>query len=501
MDRATLAARIQGILRSRPKTAGRDGEGCPVAQGERTRLCEADEGAAFAQRCEADAAAGTVLEVLGGEVRQGQAGACLVVERSCEGARAHGREEIAGYAEAVRLATPALSLLTAGGDADGVPDPVTPLFFDLETTGLSGGAGTYAFLVGCGWFENDGFRTTQFFLRGYAEERALLHAVAAFVRDFRRPLTTGHCPPITVVTYNGRSFDLPVMETRYVLHRLVSPFAALQHLDLLFPARRLWQRRLVRAGSDRRAALSGLQPDPGSRASCALTVLEEDILGFTREGDVPGWEIPGRYFAYTRSGDAQALEAVLEHNRLDLISLGALTGVVARMLAGRGEARDRWETLALARLLEFVGRSNEAERHYRCAAEPDGLFEAALDAGARAEALRWLAVHYRRARRFLEAAEAWNRILDLPRLEPAMRREALEALAMHHEHRARDLAAARRFAVRALDLARRGRGQEDLTHRVNRLARKLAAAAGPAPADPAARTQADLLNPPINPAS
>ncbi|MBP1637038.1 MAG: putative exonuclease, partial [Acidobacteria bacterium] len=269
------------------------------------------------------------------------------------------------------------------------------------------------------------------------------------------------------------------METRFSMHRLATPFGAMEHLDLLFPARRLWSRRLSRAGSDRRALLAGAFPEDADRVSCALTVLEEDILGLAREGDVPGWEIPGRYFAYARTGDARALEAVLEHNRLDLVSLGALTAIVVEMLAGRREAADRRELLALARLYDGLGRAAEAERCYVAAAAPDGLFECAPDASARAEALHWVALHHRRARRFPQAAECWNDLLALPGLDPRLRREALEALAVHHEHRARDLAAARRFALRALDLVPGGRNHDELQHRVGRLARKLAA--GPAP--------------------
>ncbi len=495
MDRSTLAARIQEILRpgtkppARPGASpARPGEGaCPAALG--------DEEAAFARRCAADEAAAAVRETLGGRVEEGPGGPCLVVERSYEGGRAHGREPIARFAEAMRQGSEALGLLQPGA-----PGALAPFFFDLETTGLSGGAGTYAFLVGCGWFEGDDFLTRQYFLRGFGEERALLHAVHSFVNEFPVADRVQRAP--AVVTYNGRGFDLPVMETRFLMHRLVSPFAALEHLDLLFAARRLWRRRLVRAGSDRRALLSGLAPDPCDRASCALTVLEEDVLGLLREGDVPGWEIPGRYFAYARTGDAGALEAVLEHNRLDLVSLGALTAIVLDLLSGRREAGDRYELLALGRLYDSLGRDGEAERCYRGAADPDGLFEAALDASARGEALHWLALRNRRARRFADAADCWAQVLTLPNLDPRLRREALEAMAVHHEHRARDLAAARRFALGALDLAPGGRSHEELTHRVGRLVRKLATTAGPGSADPAAAAHtADMFAPPINPAT
>lgn len=183
--------------------------------------------------------------------------------------------------------------------------------------------------------------------------------------------------------------------------------------------------------------------------------------------------IPARYLAYARTGDARGLEAVLEHNRLDLVSLGALTAVVLEMVGGRAPARDRYESLALGRLFEFLGRVADAERCYTCAAQPDGLFEAALDGAARGEALHWLAINHRRARRFAQAADTWQQLLDVPGLSAELRREGLEALAIHAEHRAKDLAAARRFALNALDVSRGSRHAPEVEHRLGRLARKL----------------------------
>ena len=493
MDRSQLAARIQDILKGRPRPAAPPLVDAPLEAGPHAGSDEgvvagvlqrspvADEEAAFAARCSADEASARVLDVLGATLEQGAGGSCIVVDRDYEGHRGHGRRPVSGYAAVMNHPSAGLGLLLD-------PRPRSGLFFDLETTGLSGGAGTYAFLVGFGYFDGDGFHTRQFFLRGFGEERALLHAVTAFVRGFEtpEPLPTASCPLAVagvlppadcqpaLVTYNGKAFDLPLIETRYQMQRLGSPFGELPHLDLLFPARRLWRRRLVRDGSNRRALLSGgfVSPDD-DRASCALTVLEEDILGLVREDDVPGWEIPGRYFGYARTGDARGLEAVLEHNRLDLVSLGALTAVVLEMVAGLVPARDRYEVLALARLLEYLGRASDAERCYVRAAEPDGLFEAALDGCARAEALRWLAVHRRRSRRFGEAAETWQRLLDIKGLSAEMRREGLEALAIHAEHRAKDLSAARRFALGALDLSRGSRYAPEVEHRLGRLTRKI----------------------------
>ena len=147
------------------------------------------------------------------------------------------------------------------------------MFFDLETTGLSGGSGTVAFVVGFGCFKGGRFHVWQFVLPSFAAERRLLAAVTAAV-------SRAH----TIVTFNGKSFDLPFMEMRWLYHRLETPLPALRHLDLLHPARRLWG------------------PDTGG-----LGGLEGRVLQFRRRDDVPGFEIPSRYFDYLRSGDPTPL--------------------------------------------------------------------------------------------------------------------------------------------------------------------------------------------------
>ena len=194
------------------------------------------------------------------------------------------------------------------------------LFIDLETTGIAGGAGTYAFLVGCAWFDGGRFRIRQFFLSSFTAERALLEAVGD-VAD-----TAG-----TVVSYNGKSFDLPLIETRFALHRLETPFAGMPHIDMLHPARRMWR---------------------GVDAACRLSTLEESLCGYVREGDVAGFEIPARYFHYVHAGDARPLAAVFEHNRLDLLSLALVTARAAQLLdEGAPGARTAREALGMGRLV------------------------------------------------------------------------------------------------------------------------------------------------------
>jgi len=330
------------------------------------------------------------------------------------------------------------------------PRPV-PVFLDLETTGLSGGAGTVAFLVGCGWFEGGAFRTRQFFLNGYAAERALLHAVAEFLAD----------APF-IVTYNGRTFDIPVMEMRWQFHRIEAPVDDLPHVDMLPPARRLW-----RAAED------------GAERSCRLVALEEALLGYVRTGDVPGWEIPQRYFHFVRHGDAAPLEPVLLHNRLDLMSLAAITARAQRLFEhGHVLARDANECVALGRLYRRCGRSALAHACFRRAAE-----RADAVRSVREDALHELALLLRRERRFHEAAEVWRELLALGHGRSRAGREAIHALAVHHEHREKDLLEARALALRALQ-AERDPGQRDaVRYRLARIDRKLAelGACPPAP--------------------
>ncbi len=465
MDRSLLAARIQDILKGKPRPARPE---IPAPGTPGPTLEANDEEAAFAARCAADEVSAGVAEILGAAVLEsGSGGSCLVIEHRYPAHHAHGRATVERYASAAAAAAHVVpSFLAAGSGLPLDADPGRPLlFFDIETTGLSGGAGTYAFLVGCGRFDGADFITRQYFLRGYGEEVALLEAVRRHVEPLAA--ADGDGAPACLVTYNGRSFDIPVMETRYLFHRRTSPFGGLAHVDMLFPARRVWKRRRGRAVVPATA-------DPLA-ASCALTALEQDILGLERQHDVPGWEIPARYFAYARTGQAAGLVPVLEHNRLDLLSLGAVTALIMEMVVEQEHrARDPHECVGLARLLEYLGRGADAERCYERAAAATGLIEGEVDRAARADALHWLATRRRRARRFVESADAWRALLLIPGLRPDMRREACEALAIHHEHRARDFDVARSFALRALESARGGRGVPEVEHRLDRLSRKIA---------------------------
>lgn len=423
-----LSSRLRAIVRTTPR---------------RELTYEPDTG-----RFEATLDLPRIAEILGGRPVETSFGRCLAIDRRYESDRWHGDLQI-GSCDLddrgdLRLLDPSLTLR----------DGSRTVFIDLETTGISGGAGTVAFLVGCGFFDLGAFQVRQFLLTSYASERALLSAVADFFGDAD-----------LIVTYNGKTFDLPVMETRWSFHRLPRPDFSqeLPHFDMLHPARRLWSSRFG--------------PDDGSGAGgCRLTTLERDVLGFTRTGDVQGFEIPGRFFQFLRTGDPRPLEPVLEHNRLDLVSLAVVTGHAARLArAGDQACRNEGEALALGRVLERARVFDRAEACYRRATAATGV-------DVRSEALYRLGLRCRRARRFNEAAVVWRELVDLTESPYSRRRAdmnqlrqfALEALAIHEEHRERDLDAARELALFALtEEDHRPTRAEGLRHRLARLDRKL----------------------------
>jgi uncharacterized protein len=392
-----------------------------------------------------------VADILAGQWLESLDGAVVVVDRYYGSDRRHGREPVGEIVDTIENGRDALDVLSKAWPARaGGPYSSRLCFFDIETTGLAGGAGTQAFLIGCAILEDGGLRVRQFLLPGFEHERALLARVAEFTA------IQG-----TLVSFNGRSFDAPLVETRYLLHRLTFPLADLPHLDMLHPARRLWKQRPVVAGP-------ALDDD-----SCRLSVLERHLAGYHRIGDVPGFEIPSRYFRFVRDGQAHPLQAVLEHNRIDLISLALVTARALRLIErGPTATTHPRECLGLGRLYERAGVLDNAEICYREAAalaarvgrEPD----------VHADALRRLALLRRRAGRMAEAAVAWEDLVNSPGCSSILRREAREALAIHHEHRSRDLDTARSLVLDVLADHTAIRRREQAEYRLRRIERKIA---------------------------
>jgi hypothetical protein len=330
-----------------------------------------------------------------------------------------------------------------------LPTPDRLVYLDTETTGLAGGTGTCAFLIGIGTVEGTQFVVRQFFLRDYPEEKAVLHALAEIMDAFEG-----------LVTYNGKTFDVPLLETRYALARLKSPFGRLIHLDALHPSRRLWRLRLE---------------------SCKLTDLESAVLGIEREGDVPGSEIPGIYFDYLRSGDARGLQPVFFHNALDIMTLAAITVELARAIGDGGASTldSPVDLFSLSRIYETAGSREQSVA--TCQRALSGGLPEAIEA----RALRQLALQYKRQRQHELAVETW---LELTRRASPLALEAFEELAVYYEHHKRDPKGAMEFTLAALDRLggrgtsgeRPGQAQglplqtdaERFTHRLQRLQRK-----------------------------
>jgi uncharacterized protein YprB with RNaseH-like and TPR domain len=457
--------------------------------------------------------AGDAADVLGGAWHEVDGHRFVVVERTYRPGHRHGDVSVADGLPPAEGLWPTLDLLARTPCRPGL------LFLDLETTGLMGGAGTYAFLVGCGWFEGGTFRVRQFLMSSVTGERGLLRALS----DLGRACGT-------VVSYNGKSFDLPLIDTRFLFHRLPSPFEGMPHVDMLHPARRLWRplgdervaettgyRRQATAETgygDRDGTAVGLSESarswarkpralrtspgtppgvPAADTACRLAMLERTLCGFAREGDVPGFEIPERYFTYVRTGDARPLEGVLEHNRLDLLSLALVTSHACQLLdEGPHAARGPREALGLGRIYLAGGRADDARRCFAAAGglepgvgpswttEGRGGSKRTRTAEARshavtvqAEALRAFALLARRARQFDEAATAWQKVLALTGCPDHISREATSALAVHYEHRRRDFGAAKSFALRALQVDRGSAREQATRHRVARLDRKM----------------------------
>lgn len=312
-------------------------------------------------------------------------------------------------------------------------------FLDTETSGLSGGTGTYAFMVGVGRFEGNDFRLAQFFLRDPSEEPAMLEALIEFLAPCR-----------ALVTFNGKAFDAPLLNTRFALHSIPTPLKDFFHLDLLPLARRLWRDRLP---------------------SRALKYLEENILDAPRTAEeVPGYEIPWLYFDYLRTGDATPLKGVFYHNAMDVVAMAALLSHMAALLHDPfdGRVQHGLDFIAMGKLYEDLGQWDFAARLLEHGLAHD-LSEA--DFGSALERLS----HLQKRRGDLgEAVRLWEQAAEQGHIY------AHVELAKHYEHRLRDYVEAMKWAKSALELVKsselpayiKKHWKQELDHRLVRLKAK-----------------------------
>lgn len=303
-------------------------------------------------------------------------------------------------------------------------DPEKWLFLDTETTGLAGGTGTYAFLVGLAWWDAGGLQVEQFLMRDFTEEYSLLHELSARVAE--RPV---------LVTFNGKSFDWPLLESRFTMTRSIAAPRLAAHLDLLHPARALWKLRL---GSVRLVELE-------------RQVLDARRLGWHRDEDVASALIPQFYFDYLRGGPVEPIAGIVRHNQMDLRGLAALFGKINAMLCEAPGATDEVGSLDLFGLSKFLLRRGDSERAHSTCAQ---ALEAGLPAEFRPKARRDLALMAKRRGAHEEAAELWQEIAADPRDGVY----ACEQLAIYYERRGKDLERALDFARLALAQLRRQRG-------------------------------------------
>jgi uncharacterized protein YprB with RNaseH-like and TPR domain len=313
-------------------------------------------------------------------------------------------------------------------------------FLDTETSGLSGGTGTYAFMVGIGRFIDDQFVLKQFFMRDPAEEPAMLEAITQFL-----------APAQALVTFNGKAFDAPLLATRYRLHHIPIPFEEYAHLDLLPLARRLWRDRLE---------------------SRALKYLEQHVLSFTRSmEEVQGYEVPWLYFDYLRSGDARPLAGVFYHNAMDVVAMAALLAYMNEAVEHPydGRVEHGLDFVALGKLFEDLGHWEEAARLFERGLE---LNLTETDFGV---AVKRLSILQKRRGDFEEAVRLWETAAANGHIYAHIE------MAKYYEHKCRDAQMALKWTRSALehveraDLAvyMRKYWQEEIIHRLARLEKKV----------------------------
>ncbi len=347
-------------------------------------------------------------------------------------------------------------------------DPAKWLFLDTETTGLAGGTGTYAFLIGLAWWDSGGLQAEQLFMRDFAEEHSILQELAARLAE--RPV---------LITFNGKSFDWPLLENRFTMTRAIATPRLAAHLDLLHPARALWKLRL---GSVRLVELE-------------RHVLDAPRLGWHREDDVLSSMIPQHYFDYLRGGPADPLAAVVRHNQMDLRGLAALVGKIDQLVATENRQNQGVDSLDLFGLSRFLQRRGDSGRAQAACAQ---ALDLGLPAEFRPQARRELALLAKRRGNHANAALLWRELAAESTGNPHDAIHACEQLAIYCERRLRDFAQAAEFAQLALAKLRRVRAasrdpyvaarnarlEQNLLNRITRLKHRIRSADGARPSLP-----------------
>ena len=360
------------------------------------------------------AGAERLAEILGAMPKRNQFGEHLLLRRWFS-------ESVGCESPEGRLDRAALRLL-APGAPESVCDPQQWLFLDTETTGVVGGTGTYPFLIGIAWWDAGGLEVEQFFMREYSEEHSVLVALAERMAERR-----------VLVTFNGKSFDWPLLETRYQMTRKIRVPSPRAHLDFLHPARNLWRLRL---------------------GSARLPELERHVLGWNRGADVMSEFIPQMYFDYLRGGSPEPLVPIFHHNQMDLRGLAGLASRTLRILSDPElHGQHALELFGVSRICERRGETARARRLYERSIASELPAETAL------AAQRFLARLAKRDGDHTQACELWEKMLGASREGL----EAYEQLAIHYERRLRSPQRALKLVEKALAELRRASRQGLMT--------------------------------------
>jgi uncharacterized protein len=315
-----------------------------------------------------------------------------------------------------RVDASALRLLLPDA-ADEVADPRQWLFLDTETTGIMGGTGTYPFMVGIAWWDAGGLEVEQFFMRDYGDEHALLVTLAERMAERR-----------VLVTFNGKSFDWPLLETRYRMTRTLKPPAPRAHLDFLHPARNLWRLRI---------------------GSVRLWELERHVLGWNRGPDLVSEFIPEIYFDFLRGGPPEPLVPIFLHNQMDLRGLAALSSRIVSLLAEQDtDRKDGFELFGLSRICERRGEMKRARKHYE-----QSIALSELPAESDRAAKKSLARLAKREGDLALARDLWESLLGNSREGF----QAYEQLAIYYERHAAETRRAAEISREALSALEQGR--------------------------------------------
>lgn len=320
-------------------------------------------------------------------------------------------------------------------------DLSSALFIDLETTGLSGGAGVVPFLVGFGYYRDDKFWVTQFFLGELAEEERMIQELSQFFSQMNFQ---------SVVSFNGKGFDIPLLETRFILHRQPFHLSSLPHLDFLYSARSLWRHK---------------------HESCRLYHLSREVVEADRSEDIPSAEVPWRYFQYLKTGNFELMEPVFYHNQEDILSLLGVVIVGSLIFSEEKEEAlaDAMDLYGAGKIMENIGKMEKSVYFYKRALEGKLSDEILLMTKQK------LSHHFKKSEDWKKAFSFWKDLASSTAVS-SIQLYSMRELAMYFEHKEKKHKEAKKIAEEGLVLSKEVSSsyyEKDFAHRLERLKRKI----------------------------